>query len=63
MHNLQQLEHRFIIASLVLLCVTLSTLMGHRKVITAFSFFGFVVTAAVWGMYLGKLEVLLDLTK
>jgi hypothetical protein len=52
------LEHKLIIATIVLVCFALATLRGHRKVITIPRYVAIVVSAAVWGMYLGRAEVL-----
>ena len=61
MHNLQQLEHRYLIASIVVLLFAVSTLTGRRTIITPFRYVAVVVSAAGWGMYGGKLSVLLGL--
>jgi hypothetical protein len=61
MHNLQQLEHRYLIASIVVLLFAVSTLTGRRTIITPLRYVAIVVSAAVWGMYGGKLSILLGL--
>lgn len=63
MQNLHQLEHRYIVASFVVLCFALATLMGRRTIITPLRYLAIFVSAAVWGMYAGQLEVLLGLVR
>jgi ABC-type transporter Mla subunit MlaD len=61
MYNVHQIEHRYLIASLVVLLFAVSTLTGRRTIITPFRYVAIVVSAAVAGMYGGQLSVLLGL--
>jgi hypothetical protein len=60
---MKALYMHYLLASLVLIAIAVATLMGHRKVITIPRYLAIVVSAAVWGMYVGRLEVLLHLVR
>jgi hypothetical protein len=53
----------YALASVVVLLVALMTLGGIRKTITIPKYLVIAVSAAVWGMYAGQLEVLLHLVR
>lgn len=61
MQSIHQIEHRYLIASLVVLLLAVSTLMGRRTIITPFRYLAIVVSALMLGRYIGIAETMMQI--